>query len=220
MQLCAVAKQVCAPQQCYLGCWRRAGCTASTANSLCQSITWEDSSTLNMHPCPLTPCSYWQNCPKHLCSASLVKEEHVIWDPSVPVGLTQTGEELGPDIYSPIAVGVVNSRFLHPVTKTQWLLFYLMEHGEAFCAKGSLILTEGAVERKRLGRGESPDRGTAGGHWEGSDEQQHTHAKPSWRRRLGEGQDDFECAVSVGTRVEQVTLQRKITVPASDECLG
>lgn len=53
------------------------------------------------------------------CMMPLVKEENVIWDPSVPVGLTQAGEELGLDIYNAIAVRVVNSRrFLYPVAKT------------------------------------------------------------------------------------------------------
>lgn len=53
------------------------------------------------------------------CTLPLVKEENVIWDPSVPVGLTQAGEELGLDAYHLIAVRVVNSRrFLYPVAKT------------------------------------------------------------------------------------------------------
>ena len=36
------------------------------------------------------------------------------------------------------------------MTRTQWLLFHLMERGEAFCVKCSLVLAEAAVGRKRL----------------------------------------------------------------------
>lgn len=40
------------------------------STSLHQPITWEESATLNTHPHPLTSCFHWQNCLKHLISAT------------------------------------------------------------------------------------------------------------------------------------------------------
>lgn len=71
-----------------------------------------------------------------------------------------------------------------------------MEHGETFCVKGSLILTE--VEWRGKGCGEEgvlTEAWHEGTGREGTAEQRHTHTKPSGRRRLGKGQDNFGCAV-------------------------
>lgn len=115
VQLCAVAKQVCAPQQCSLGCWSRAGCTASTAGHSRQPLSAHHLGGQLHVPSHCAPPG------KTAPSISVLHPalgERRAWDPSVPVGLTQAGEELGPDIYSPIAVRVANSRrFLYHVAK-------------------------------------------------------------------------------------------------------
>lgn len=41
------------------------------------------------------------------------------------------------------------------MARTQWLLFHLMEHGEVFCVKGTLMLAE-TVDGKSVKRREIP----------------------------------------------------------------